>query len=111
MNEQELQHLKQRKIRQYLESKDVQELIRQNIQRGRSEIAVTIGRAVRLFNFTENQLRDWEDRGLIKPQRSKDVTGQRQYSLTELDKLAIIRVLIDAKFAPGDIPEDLIDHL
>jgi DNA-binding transcriptional MerR regulator/GGDEF domain-containing protein len=84
----------------YLQREDVRERIRQNIQRGRSEVTVTIGRAADLFGFSENQLRDWEDRGLLTPQRS---TKQRQYSISELDKLAIIRELINGGYSPGEI--------
>src|SRR6266704_991937 len=92
-------------IRTYLQKGDVQERIRQNIQRGRLEATVTIGRAARLFDFTENQLRDWEDRGLLKPLRT---TGQRQYPPAELDKLAIIKELIEeGGFTPGSIPSDV----
>src|SRR5438046_10356099 len=91
-------------IRTYFQNEDVQERIPQNIQRGRLEATVTIGRAAELFDFTENQLRDWEDRGLLTPQRS---TKQRHYTLADLDKLTIIRELIDAKYAPGDIPLDI----
>lgn len=92
-------------IKKYLQSEDVQERIWQNMQRGRSEATVTIGRAARLFNFTENQLRDWEERGLLKPLRP---TGQRQYSPDELDKLAIIKELIaEGGYSPGAIPLDI----
>lgn len=84
----------------YLQREDVRERIRQNIQRGRSEVTVTIGRAADLFHFSENQLRDWEERGLLTPQRS---TKQRIYSITELDKLAIIRELINGGYSPGEI--------
>ena len=92
-------------ITTYLQKGDVQERIRQNIQRGRLEATVTIGRAARLFDFTENQLRDWEDRGLLKPMRT---TGQRQYPPAELDKLAIIKELIEeGGFTPGSIPSDV----
>lgn len=92
-------------IRTYLQKEDVQERIRQNIQRGRLEATVTIGRAARLFGFTENQLRDWEERGLLKPFRT---TSQRQYPPAELEKLAIIKELIDeGGFTPGSISSDV----
>ncbi len=91
----------------YLQKEDVQENIQRNIKLGRSEAAVTIGRAARLFKFSENQLRDWENRGLLHPSRPAGPNGQRQYSLAELDKLAIIRELIDAKYSPGEIPLDV----
>src|SRR6266516_4561811 len=92
-------------IRTYFQNEDVQERIRQNIQRGRVEATVTIGRAARLFGFTENQLRDWEDHGLLKPFRT---TSQRQYPPAELEKLAIIKELIDeGGFTPGSIPSEV----
>jgi len=92
-------------IKQHLQSKDAQDRILKNIERGRSEATVTIGRAAELFGFTENQLRDWEARGLISPKKSAG--GQRLYPLTELDRLAIIRELFDTKFSLSDIPEDV----
>ncbi len=104
MNERSLQSIKD-----HLQTKDAQERIEQHIQRGRSEATVTIGRAARLFNFSENQLRDWESRGLLNPLRSKDTTGQRQYSFAELDKLAVIRELIEAGYTPGEIPTNIDD--
>src|SRR6202011_5236628 len=57
------------------------------------------------FDFTENQLRDWEVKNRLTP--NKSAGGQRLYPLSELDKLAIIRELLDAKFSPGDIPENI----
>ncbi|HEX6556275.1 MAG TPA: MerR family transcriptional regulator, partial [Ktedonobacteraceae bacterium] len=91
-------------IKSYLQTEEVQTRISENMLRRRSEVTVTIGRVAELFGFTENQLRDWEDRGLLTPQRS---TKQRHYTLADLDKLTIIRELIDAKYAPGDIPLDI----
>ena len=92
-------------IRQHLGSQDAQNRILKNIERARSETTVTIGRAASLFDFTENQLRDWEVKNRLTPLKSAG--GQRLYSLSELDKLAIIRELLDAKFSPGDIPENI----
>ncbi len=92
-------------IKQHLQDRDAQNRILKNIERGRSEATVTIGRAAELFGFTENQLRDWEVRGLICPKKSAG--GQRLYPLTELDRLAVIRELLNAKFSPGDIPKDI----
>jgi DNA-binding transcriptional MerR regulator/GGDEF domain-containing protein len=99
MNDRNIQNIKS-----YLQTEEVQKRISENMLRRRSEVTVTIGRAAELFGFTENQLRDWEDRGLLTPQRS---TKQRQYTLADLDKLTIIRELIDAKYAPGDIPANV----
>src|SRR5260370_6033494 len=96
-------------IKQHLQDKDAKNRILRNIERARSEATVTIGRAAELFGFTENQLRDWEARGLVCP--NKSLGGQRLYPLTELDRLAVIRELLDnKKFSPGDIPKD-INHI
>ncbi len=102
------------RIARHLKDEAAQQRVRQNIQRGRNEVTVTIGRAARLFGFSESQLRDWEKMGLIKPLRpkertdTKDTTGQRQYSFSELDKLAIIRELLDeARVTPGSIPANI----
>lgn len=93
-------------VKQHLQDTDAQNRIRKNIERARSETTVTIGRAAELFRFTENQLRDWEARGLLFPNKSSG--GQRLYPLAELDRLAIIRELLDTKkFSPGDIPENI----
>jgi GGDEF domain-containing protein len=95
-------------IKRYLQSEDVQERIKQYMQRGRSEATVSIGRVAQLFQLKESKLRDWETRGLLKPLRSKDISGQRQYSPIELDKLAIIKELVDeGGYAPSDIPPDI----
>src|SRR5438270_478718 len=95
-------------IKRYLQDDGVRERIQQNMQRGHLEATVTIGRVANLFNIKESKLRDWENRRLLKPARSKDVTGQRQYTPTELDKLAIIKELIDeGDFSPADIPENI----
>ncbi len=100
------------KIREHLRSQEARERVRQRIERVRNEATVTIGRAARLFGFSESQLRDWEKSGLLSPQRPREGGeghgGQRQYSLTELDKLAIIRELINgAGMSPGSIPSDV----
>ncbi|HYU74680.1 MAG TPA: MerR family transcriptional regulator [Ktedonobacteraceae bacterium] len=97
-------------IREHLQKEDAQGRILQNIQRGRAEATVTISRAAELFEFTENKLRDWEKYGFLNPLRPVGSMGRRLYTLRELDKLAIIRELIDAGYAPSDIPPD-IDQL
>ena len=103
MNDRNIQNIKS-----YLQNEDVKKRILQNTQRGREEATVTIGRAARLFGFSENQLRDWEKLGLLEPLRSKDVTGQRQYTPDVLDKLAIIKELIEeGGFTPSSIPPDI----
>lgn len=100
-------------IKKHLESKEVQERIQKRMLDARAKATVTISRAASLFNFTENQLREWEKRGLLKTDRpalsqeSKTSTGHRQYSPEELDKLALIRDLMNEGYAAGEIPQNI----
>src|SRR5438270_1703119 len=85
------------------------------MQDARSKATVTISRAAGLFNFSESQLREWEKRGLLKTDRSllsqdsKTSTGHRQYSPDELDKLALIRELMDQNYGLHEIPQNIDD--
>ncbi|WP_161977247.1 MerR family transcriptional regulator [Dictyobacter kobayashii] len=94
-------------IQEHLQKEDVQERILQNIHRGRDEATVTISRAAELFGITENKLRDWEEYGFLNPLRPGGPKGRRLYTPTELDKLAIIRELINAGYSASDIPADI----
>ncbi|GLV57621.1 hypothetical protein KDH_44570 [Dictyobacter sp. S3.2.2.5] len=94
-------------IQEHLQKADVQERILQNIHKGRDEATVTISRAAELFGITENKLRDWEEYGFLNPLRPGGPKGRRLYTPTELDKLAIIRELINAGYAASDIPADI----
>ena len=94
-------------IREHLRKEDVQERILQYIQKGRAEATVTISRAAELFGITENKLRDWEEYGFLNPLRPSGPKGRRLYTPSELDKLAIIRELINAGYAASDIPADI----
>jgi DNA-binding transcriptional MerR regulator/GGDEF domain-containing protein len=94
-------------IQAHLRREDVQERILQYIQKGRDEATVTISQAAELFGITENKLRDWEEYSLLNPLRPGGPKGRRLYTPTELDKLAIIRELIDAGFSASDIPPDI----
>src|SRR5262249_51143794 len=91
----------------HLRREDAQERILQYIQKGRNEATVTISQAAELFGITENKLRDWEEYGLLNPLRPSGPKARRLYTPTELDKLAIIRELIDAGFSASDIPPDI----
>ena len=79
----------------------------------RSKATVTISRAASLFKFTESQLREWEKRGLLKTDRpilgqdGKTSAGHRQYSPEELDKLALIRELMDQGYSLSEIPQNI----
>jgi DNA-binding transcriptional MerR regulator/GGDEF domain-containing protein len=92
------------RIREHLQQRDVQERIQRYIENGRAEATVTISRAAELFGFSENRLRDWEEHGLLNPLRPAGPKGRRLYTPRELDKLAIIRELLDSGYSPSDIP-------
>ena len=94
-------------IQEYLQKEEVQERILGNIHKGRDEATVTISRAAELFGITENKLRDWEEYGILNPLRPGGPKGRRLYTPTELDKLAIIRELINSGYAVSDIPPDI----
>ncbi len=103
------------RTRKLLQGREIQERILKRMQEARSKATVTISRAASLFNFSESQLREWEKRGLLKTDRpapsseSKTSTGHRQYSPDELDKLALIRELIDQKYGLNEIPQNIDD--
>jgi DNA-binding transcriptional MerR regulator/GGDEF domain-containing protein len=94
-------------IQAHLREEDVQERILQYMQKVRIEATVTISQAAELFNITEHKLRDWEEYGLLNPLRPGGPKGRRLYTPAELDKLTIIRELIDAGFSASDIPPDI----
>ena len=100
-------------IRTYLQNEEVQERIQKRMRDARSKATVTISRAAGLFKFTESQLREWEKRGLLKTDRptlgqdGKTSAGHRQYSPEELDKLALIRELMDQGYTLSEIPQNI----
>ena len=99
MDEQNLQIIKD-----YLQRKEVQKRIQIKIREWHSKVTVSIGKTHELVEFSENQLRKWEGKGLLQPEK----TGtHRYYSLQDLEKLAIIRVLMDDKFPLRTIPLDI----
>jgi GGDEF domain-containing protein len=95
------------RIREHLQDIAAQERIQRYMEKGRAEATVTISRAAELFQLSENRLRDWEEYGLLSPLRPTGPKGRRLYTPGELDKLAIIRELLDAGYAPSDIPPDV----
>jgi DNA-binding transcriptional MerR regulator len=104
------------RVRNYLQQTDAQKRIRQYMQDVYAKATVTTSSAARIFGFGEQQLRDWEKRGLISTERStqegKETRGHRQFTFDELNKLAILKELKDGGFTPGDIPAtvDVIWH-
>src|SRR5437660_3331188 len=108
MNVQDIQE-----ITEYLQKKDVQARIQKHMRDARSKATVTISRAAGLFDFSESQLREWEKRGLLKTDRpvlsqdNKISTGHRQFSPDELDKLALIKELMDHGYTLSEIPHNI----
>lgn len=97
-------------IRKHLEQKEVQQRVWKRMLDAHSKATVTISRAANLFNFSENQLREWEKKGLLqtdRPSSSSESKGHRQYSPEDLDKLALIKELMDQGYGPGEIPSDV----
>src|SRR5579884_687854 len=99
-------------IRRHLQDKEVQERVLRRMREARSRATVTISRAASLFGFSESQLREWEKRRLLQADRTlqpQDGRGHRQYSPEDLDKLALIRELLDQNYSPGEIPSYIDD--
>ncbi|HLL80854.1 MAG TPA: MerR family transcriptional regulator [Ktedonobacteraceae bacterium] len=98
-------------IKEYLQEREVQKRVQQLMQDARSRATVSISRAANLFGFSENQLRDWEKRGLLQADRSGQTTegkGHRQYTTEDLDRLALIRELLNNDFSINEIPPDIL---
>ena len=102
-------------IRKHLQDKEVQERVARSMVDARSKATVTISRAAGLFGFSESQLREWEKRGLLQskrtelPEDSKTQRGHRRFSPDELDKLALIKELMDQGYTISNIPQDIDD--
>ncbi len=92
------------KVKILLQDAEVQGRVRENIRKGREETKVTIGQASELFDIKQSKLRELD--ALLQPGRLAG-TEQRQYSLAELQKLAIISELIRVGCAVADIPSDI----
>ena len=92
-------------IRKHLEDENARQRVRKDMERVHEEATVTIGRAAELFGFSENQLRDWENRGFLNPRRSQGDRGQRLYAVSDLDKLALLKELLEnGGYSIGNIP-------
>jgi GAF domain-containing protein len=98
-------------IEEYLQQPDTQEKIQRKIIDARSAATVTITRAADLFGFSDTQLRDWDRLGFVSPPRSdgakQDDKKHRQYSRTELDVLAAIRILRDGSYSITEIKQNI----
>jgi DNA-binding transcriptional MerR regulator len=98
-------------IEEYLQQPDTQEKIQRKMIEARSAATVTITRAADLFGFSDTQLRDWDRLGFVSPPRSDgaklDDKKHRQYSRTELDVLAAIRILRDDSYSITEIKQNI----
>jgi GGDEF domain-containing protein len=94
-------------IKDYLQRREVQERIQQKITEVRAKATVTISRAAELSGFSENQLRDWEKRGLFSAERASKQDGKgsphRQYTPTDLEKLAVLHELHNQGYSIGEL--------
>ncbi|GHO94483.1 hypothetical protein KSF_045310 [Reticulibacter mediterranei] len=93
------------RVLRHLQDEEVQARIHSTIERARNDATITIGRAAELFGFKESKLREMQSLNLLNPIRKE--SGQRQYTRDDLDKLAIIRELIDSKYGLQEIPNDI----
>ena len=61
-----------------------------------------IGTVARLSGFSTHQLRKWESRlGLLIPDRADN--GRRYYTVQQLERLKILRRLINSGYRIGDL--------
>src|SRR5579863_3858268 len=98
------------RLKKYLQEEETQARIQHSIKAWPAGATVSIGRAAQLFDLKESKIRDLETRGLLNPVRTKEATGQRQYSFEELNKLAVIKDLMDeGDFSASDIPANVYD--
>jgi DNA-binding transcriptional MerR regulator/GGDEF domain-containing protein len=103
------------RVRKHFQEKEVQERVAKSMLDARSKATVTISRAAGLFDFSESQLREWEKRGLLKterttlPEDSKTTRGHRQFSPDELDKLALIKELLEQGYSLSEIHQNVDD--
>jgi hypothetical protein len=95
----------QQRVLRHLQDEEVQARIHSTMERARNDATITIGRAAQLFGFKESKLREMESLKLLNPIRKEG--GQRQYTRDDLDKLAIIRELVSAKYGLLEIPNDI----
>ena len=69
----------------------------------------TIGTVARLSGFSPHQLRKWESRlGLLIPDRAAN--GRRVYSEKQIDRLKMLRRLINAGYRIGDLAKMGEEH-
>lgn len=93
-------------IKKFLQDSEVQERVHQRMLEARSRATVTISVAANLSGFTESQLREWDKRGLLQTDRTTPATegrGHRQYTPQDLDKLMLMRELVNKGYNLSDI--------
>ncbi len=98
-------------IEEYLRHSDTQEKIQRKIIEARSAATVTITRAAEMFDFSDTQLRDWDNIIFTSSPRvdgaRQDDKKHRQYSRAQLDILAAIRILKDSDYSITEIKQNI----
>jgi len=65
---------------------------------------ITIGTVSELTGLSERQIRYYEDRKLIEPERTKG--GTRRYSFNDIEKIVLISKKIEKGFSTYDIRKE-----
>jgi DNA-binding transcriptional MerR regulator/GGDEF domain-containing protein len=97
-------------IKKFLQDRAVQERVRQRMLESRSRATVSISVAASLSGFTESQLRDWDKKGFLQTDRTTPATegkGHRQYTPQDLDKLMLMRELVDSGYSLSDVLQNI----
>jgi GGDEF domain-containing protein len=105
-----VKNVNDKNIREFLEDREVQDRVRRSMLNARKRATVTISVAAALSGFTESQLREWDKKGYLQTDRtipSTEGKGHRQYTPQDLDKLMLMRELMDNGYSLGDIFPDI----
>ncbi len=97
-------------IKKFLQDEEVRDRVCQHMLDARTRATVTISVAAALSGFTESQLREWDKKGYLQTDRTIPATegkGHRQYTPQDLDKLMLMRELVNKGYSLGDIFQNL----
>ena len=93
-------------ISKFLQDREVQKRVGQRMAAARERATVSISVAASLSGFTESQLREWDKKGYLQTDRTIPTTegkGHRQYTPQDLDKLILMRELVEKGYGLGEI--------
>ncbi len=95
-------------IERYFQSRELQKRVQSRGQIAHQGLFITISKVADLLGFTEMQIRDIEKRGLLGP---KSPTGyyHRRYGPDEIDRLALIKELIEEGYSLNKIPPNFYE--